>query len=84
MHVVTFWLLGCTAFSQVVSRGFTRLGLQEPRPLLRLLLCCRAKILFLLQLLADHVPGIGLITSKRGVIITITELLCGPAPCTSL
>lgn len=31
MHVVT-WLLGCTAFSQVVSRGFTRLGLQEPRP----------------------------------------------------
>lgn len=66
MHVVT-WLLGCAAFSRVVSRGFTRWVCRNPGPLLRLLLCCRAKILFLLQLLADHVPGIGLVTSKRGV-----------------
>lgn len=25
---------------------------------------CRARILFLLQLLADHVPGVGLVASK--------------------
>lgn len=28
---------------------------------------CRARILFLLQLLADHVPGIGLVASKCGM-----------------
>lgn len=28
---------------------------------------CRARILFLLQLLADHVPGVGLVASKCGI-----------------
>lgn len=49
------------AFQHPHSQGLR--PLTQPAPCLPPL--CRARILFLLQLLADHVPGIGLVTSKH-------------------
>lgn len=64
------YFLSCDALPIVrwLAKAFWHPHLQGPKCFPEPAPClspCRARILFLLQLLADHVPGTGLLTSKH-------------------